>query len=112
MKKLVLIVIVVLIVLAVFVLVNRKAEAPVSTVDYRCGDGSEFTLDYSADKGSIHIIPASNIERVPDTTVTSLPAGSRERYEGGGVSLFFVGKELRVTVGESPEVIICNQISS
>ena len=87
---------------------NNTQTLGFKSSSYRCGDGSEFTLIYSVDKESIHVIPASNIEIIPNTVVSSLPTGSLTRYEGGGVSLFIQGDNVRVTVGAHPDVLICH----
>ena len=65
---------------------------------YRCGDGTEFTMTPSSDMGSITLIPASSIERIPRLVLHSVPR-SPSRFEGEGYAFEGKGETVTLTGG-------------
>ncbi len=54
---------------------------------YRCGDGSEFTIVPTDDMKTIDIVPASSVDYVQRSTLTSVDDGTGIHYEGNGFGL-------------------------
>lgn len=50
---------------------------------YRCGDGSEFTVEPSEDMQSLTIVPATSVDYLKKTVLYTVDGGA---YNGGGIT--------------------------
>lgn len=78
---------------------EKQADSPADfgVYGYRCGDGTEFTITFGETVDTITIIPASNLERIPETMLTKVTSSSGARYEGGDLAFHAHGETVTLT---------------
>lgn len=77
---------------------------------YRCGDGTEFTISFGETIDSITVIPASNLERIPEVALLKVASATGARYEGEGIVFHAHGETVKLSTDEFSTT--CNPIHS
>lgn len=80
------------------------------TYDYRCAEGSEFSISLPRDLSSILLTPASDIERVPQAVLLRQESETGVRYEGD--SLAFEAHGETVTLSSATWETVCIPLTS
>lgn len=75
------------------------------TYDYRCAEGSEFSISLPSDMSSLLLTPASDIERVPQAVLVKEESEAGVRY--AGASLTFEAKGETITLSTATWETIC-----
>ncbi len=70
------------------------------TYGYRCGDGTEFTMSLPEDISSIHLVPATSVERIPETILSKVASETGARFEGDGIVFHAHGETVELSTSE------------
>ncbi|GEM_PF-1654865 len=109
MKKLIIAVLVLAALVALFYAFNayiyneKQADTSIysfGSYGYRCGDGTEFTMSPSEDMESILLIPATSVERIPETIISRTESETGARYEGNGIVFHAHGETVALSTDE------------
>lgn len=64
---------------------------------YRCGDGTEFTMHPNKDLSMIRLVPATSVERIPETIISRTDSETGARYEGNGIVFHAHGESVELS---------------